>query len=102
MTLKKPLLQLLHILTRAGLNSGRLSKAEPLHIRFRPLFPPSPLEQAENELKAAETELTRALVLETYLEGNVIDRGEALALLTAAQISLTYKSSKVKSFVRTF
>ena len=81
LTLKKPLLQLQHILTRAGVNSGRLSKAEPLHIRFRPLFPPSPLEQAENELKAAETELTRARTLQTHLESGTLNRGEALAIL---------------------
>lgn len=81
LTLKKPLLHLLYILTRAGSNSGRLSKAEPLHIRFRPLYPPSPLEQAENELKAAETELTRARTLQTYMEQGTLDRREVLALL---------------------
>lgn len=81
LTLKKPLLQLLHILTRAGLQSGRLIRAEPLHIRFRPLYPPPPLEQAENELKDAETELTRARTLQTYIEQGALDRKEALALL---------------------
>lgn len=88
LTLKKPLLQLLHILTRAGLHSGHLSKAEPLHIRFRPLYPPPPFEQAENELKAAETKLTRARTLQTYMEQGTLDRREVLALLRRQRNSL--------------
>lgn len=88
LTLKKPLLRLLHILTRAGLHSGQLSRAEPLHIRFRPLYPPPPLEQAANELKAAETELTRARTLQTYMEQGTLDRREVLALLRRQRNSL--------------
>ena len=76
LTLKKPLLQLLHILTRAGLHAGQLSRAEPLHIRFRPLFPPSPMQEAENALTAAETELTRARRLQALVDSGVISGEE--------------------------
>ena len=88
LTLKKPLLRLLHILTRAGLHAGQLSRAEPLHIRFRPLYPPSPMEQAKNELKAAETELTRVRTLQTFVEQGALDRREVLALLKKQRSNL--------------
>lgn len=74
----QPALQrLFEIIGRAGVAAGALDKLEPVQIRFNPLYPAQAVEKAENELKAAQSALTRAQTVKQYVDAGVMTPEEA-------------------------
>lgn len=79
--IKNPLQRLLTIIGRAGVAAGALDKLEPVRIKFNPLYPASPVEAADNELKAAQSELARAKAICQYARAGVFTPDEAMKII---------------------
>ena len=79
--LQPPLLRLLEVLGRAGVDCGRLDQVEQVTVKWRPFYVASPMEAADNALKKAQAQLTRAQTLAQQLKAGIITAQEALRII---------------------
>ena len=66
--MKSSLRYLLAIIFQAGLYQGKISEIPPLNIKFRSLWSMTALEEAQNDLKRAQTKQKEAEAAKTYVD----------------------------------
>lgn len=74
--LRSNLRYLLSIIFQAGIATGEIEEMPKIKVRFNPLWSLSKLEQADLELKKAQTQQTKAQTTQTYVDMQVIDPSE--------------------------
>ena len=70
--MKSNLRYLLAIIFQAGLYQGKISEIPPLNIKFRSLWSMTALEEAQNDLKRAQTQQKEAEAAKTYVDMGAI------------------------------
>jgi len=70
--MKSNLRYLLAIIFQAGLYQGKISEIPPLDIKFRSLWSMTALEEAQNDLKRAQTQQKKAEAAKTYVDMGAI------------------------------
>ena len=70
--MKSNLRYLLAIIFQAGLYQGKISEIPPLDIKFRSLWSMTALEEAQNDLKWAQTQQKKAEAAKTYVDMGAI------------------------------
>lgn len=70
--MKSNLRYLLAIIFQTGLYQGKISEIPPLNIKFRPLWSMTALEEAQNNLKRAQTQQKEAEAAKTYVDMGAI------------------------------
>lgn len=95
--MKSNLRYLLAIIFQAGLYQGKISEIPPLNIKFRPLWSMTALEEAQNDLKRAQTQQKEAEAAKTYVDMGAITPEEVRKKLAGSRefcVETMLKNSK--------